>query len=339
MPKAYLGIDIGHDMMKLALVSGGAVKKTVSVSMPVNLFRDGHLTSTEAFGTLLAETMRAEHIRANRGAVVLSGEACYLRTTAMPKMNEEQLAINLPYEFSDYVTGELRDYLFDYAVIPPLPDAKPEEGEENRMPLLVAAVHKDVMEEWRAALRKAGVRLAKAAPAECAYLALIRDYEERTGRRDQDHCVIDLGSRAIRMYLFHGPRHMATRVLDVGLAALDQIVAEERGVDVHLAHTYLVNNFEKCQEQESCKSAYDNIAVELMRALNFYRFSNGAGHMDRVFLGGGGAVIKPLRDVIASTLGVEVSAAAELIPGGSDFGTVEDAAQADYVPAIGVALG
>ena len=48
MAKTYLGIDIGHDMLKLALVKGGVAKKTAAVAMPVNLMRDGRLTSVES---------------------------------------------------------------------------------------------------------------------------------------------------------------------------------------------------------------------------------------------------------------------------------------------------
>ena len=29
----------------------------------------------------------------------------------------DQLVYNLPFEFNDYITGEIRDYVFDYAVI------------------------------------------------------------------------------------------------------------------------------------------------------------------------------------------------------------------------------
>ena len=121
MAKTYLGIDIGHDIMKLALVKGGVVKKTASASMPVNLLREGRVTSAESMGALIAQTMKEEHIRSNMAAVILSGEISYLRTTSMPRMSAEQLTYNIPYEFSDYITGDLKNYLFDFAVLPDPP--------------------------------------------------------------------------------------------------------------------------------------------------------------------------------------------------------------------------
>ena len=43
MAKTILGIDIGYDNMKLALVQGRKVLRTVSVSMPKHLvLQEGH---------------------------------------------------------------------------------------------------------------------------------------------------------------------------------------------------------------------------------------------------------------------------------------------------------
>ena len=342
MAKTYLGIDVGHDMLKLALVKGGVVKKTLSASMPVNLLREGRITSVESLSDLISRSLKDAHIRASEAAAILSGEYTFLRTTTMPRMSAEQIVYNVPYEFSDYITGELKDYVFDYAMIPDLPgkEEKPDsagEGEEKPsappLHLLVAAAPGDAMNELRQALRKAGLKMTKAAPAECAYLALIRDYEARTGEKDREYCILDLGYQAIRMYMFHGPRHVTTRVMEIGLSSLDNIIAESKNVDPHLAHTYLLNNFEDCQNADFCRAAYDNISVELMRALNFYRFSNPDSQVNCVWLGGGGAEIEPLRKSISDTLDMEIRSASELLKGGNEL-----ADGYDFVQAVGITL-
>ena len=109
----------------------------------------------------------------------------------MPVMTAEQLVYNLPFEFRDYITGEIRDYLFDYAMIsePKREDldrsAGAEEGENGgdteeggegagRMELLAVSAPRADIEEARLILRKAGLKLVKAAPALCCYMALIR---------------------------------------------------------------------------------------------------------------------------------------------------------------------
>ena len=112
-----LGIDIGYDTLKLALVSGRQVKKTAIASMPRRLMRDGRLVSPEAMGELLAQTMKKNGIRCSKAAIVFSDEAVIVRSVTLPLMTEDQLALNLPYEFRDYITGELKDYVFDYGML------------------------------------------------------------------------------------------------------------------------------------------------------------------------------------------------------------------------------
>ena len=347
MAKSYLGIDIGSDMLKLAYVKDGNVRKTVSVPMPVNLLREGRITSTDAMGELIEGALKENRMNAARAAATIPGDVCYLRNAQMPRMSAEQLTYNIPYEFSDYLTGEVKDYLFDYALIPdeekktPAGETAPAEGETaaedagggEKLSLLISAVEVGVMEELRQSARKGGMKLAKAAPAECAYMALIRDYESRTGEKDGEYCFVDLGYRAIRMYMFHGPRHVATRALDVGLSSLTDIIADAKGVDAHLAHTYLLTNFEDCQKEDYCRAAYDNFSVELMRALNFYRFSNPDSQITKCWLCGGGAGILPLRELLSESLDVEVHTADELL---RDASQLTDGFA--FIQAIGIAM-
>ncbi len=372
MGKAILGVDLGNDRLKLALMKDGRVKKVVNIPMPENMMRDGRVTSPDAMAELIRAAVRQNHLRASRAALVLPDEPLYLRTLFMPPMNEEQLRYNLPYEFNDYITGELKDYVFDYAVTH-LPQETPENPDENKdhnapenelnpeeespedsggadsgvfsetlgsdepdpmrsMELLAVAAPSNMIESAREIIRKAGLRLIRAAPVECAFIALIRSSEYGRTPKPKEYCFLDLGYQSIRMYMFKGVRHMATRALDVGLFTLDEAIAEAFHVDVHLAHTYLLSNYEDCQNSDYCKQAYNNVAVELTRALNFFRFSHPESHLSGLWVFGGGAVIEPLRQAIASNLDLKVHRIIGMIPGSENIGN--DAYS--FAPAVGI---
>jgi type IV pilus assembly protein PilM len=115
--------------------------------------------------------------------------------------------------------------------------------------------------------------------------------------------------------------------------SLDQVIAEAYSVDVHLAHTYLLSNYENCQSKEYCMNAYGTITVELMRALNFYRFSNPESRLGDLYLTGGGSMIKPLRKAIADTVGMKIHPPTELVPGGKTVTAVHG-----LIQAIGVTM-
>ena len=137
--------------------------------------------------------------------------------------------------------------------------------------------------------KRSCLRLVRTAPALCTYIELIRAQKEFLSGFGDEFGILDLGHQSIRMYMFKQDRHVATRALEMGLSNLDTVLEEAFSVDVHLAHTYLMTNYENCQQRDECRAAYENIAVELMRAMNFYRFSNPQSVLSDLWLCGGGA--------------------------------------------------
>lgn len=310
MAKKILGIDIGYDSVKLALCKDGEIKKIAVAELPSNMLQDGHIVSPEILSELIRSTMRKNRMRASRAAVVLPNEQTYLRTVTLPRMTVAQLKTNIPYEFNDYLEDEVKNYVFDYAMLSD-PKSDPE-GETMELMAVAAPAH--MISEAKEMLSMANMKLVKAAPVEYAYIPLIRRAEKGKDAL-QDYCILDLGYRSIRMFMYHGDRHMVTRVLETGMRSVDEAVAEALGIEVGLAHTFFASNYEGCQEKSFCVSAYNNLAIELMRALNFYRFSNPDSTLAGIWICGGGAGNETLCKVISETLDLEVHAAAELLPG------------------------
>ena len=340
--KTILGVDIGHDRLKLALVRGTRVLKTASEEMPENLLKEGRISSRETMGELIHNTMRKNGIRAGHAAFVLPNETVFVKSVEMPMMTIDQLLYNLPFEFNDYITGELKEYIFDYAVTSEPDDGKtaeaPAEGGEaepqnETLELMAVGAQRAILEDVQATLRKAGLKLVRTAPAISAYIELIRAQRESLKQVGDEYGILDLAYSSIRLYMFKGDRHIATRALEMGLSNLDGVIADALSVENHLAHTYLMSNFDNCQDREACHTAYENIAVELMRALNFYRFSNPNSNLGDIWVCGGGALIQPLVETIGSMLGVTLHSADELVPGGEQVKECNN-----YAQAIGIAM-
>jgi len=346
MAKTILGIDIGHDQLKLALVKGKRVLRVATADMPENLLRENRITSRESMAELLRNTMKQNKLRANHAAFVLPNEAVFIKNVEIPPMTTDQLEYNLPFEFNDYITGDRKEYVFDYAVVSSPDDKAPEaeadgvapEGEEAEAPepimeLLAVGAPRALLEDAQDTLRKASLRLVRSAPALCTYIDLIRAQKEFLSGFGDEYGILDLGYQSIRMYMFKQDRHVATRVLEVGMSRLDDVLADAYGVDAHLAHTYLMSNYDNCQQREECTGAYESIAVELMRAMNFYRFSNPNSVLSDLWLCGGGAVIQPLADTIGEMLDLQMHPATELVPGGDAIESCNS-----FVQAIGIAM-
>lgn len=337
MAKSCLGIDIGKDQLKLVLMKGETIQKAVSVQMPEGLLKEGRIVSVETTGELIRKTMKENKIRCKEAAVVVSSGICFLRNVTMPEMTADQLVYNLPYEFRDYITDELKKYAFDYSwgsteELPKAkkpkkqpkkkkgeekPDEKAEDSEERRgeMELLAAAAPLEAIDDLRLMARKAGLKLTFAAPEVSACENLLHYKLKEESDKDKEYGILDLGSTSSRLLIFKGDRHQVTRIIERGMEQVEELLADSLHIDIHLAHTWLLTNHEDCVNSEICQDAFSQISVELMRALNFYQFSNPDSRLEDIYICGGGASIESMRESLKENLDVTIHDASELMDG------------------------
>ncbi|MDO4516830.1 MAG: pilus assembly protein PilM [Bacillota bacterium] len=308
MTKAMLGFDIGACELKLALWDGGCVRWAVSVPLPDHLVKNGVIISYTAMTDFIKETLREQHLKVKDCAVILPAAHAFLRRVTMPAMTVEQLRINLPYEFRDFLSLGKDQYFYDYAVNNLVTG---EDGRPQEMDLTAAAVPKEIIGEYREMFRRAGLRLRTAIPAECAYSNLLR---ARQWPADREIAFLDLGHTASRLYIYTGTRFEATRAIDIGLATLDAAIADAMGVDEHLARTYKLANHQDVQSLESAHSIYNAIALDVRKAVNFYNFNNQGSDLRELVCCGGGAHIPALLEAIGQSVGLLLSPAADLLP-------------------------
>lgn len=359
MAKSCLGIDIGKDQLKLVLMKGETIQKAVSVQMPEGLLKEGRIVSVETTGELIRKTMKENKIRCKEAAVVVSSGVCFLRNVTMPEMTADQLVYNLPYEFRDYITDELKKYVFDYSwgsaeELPKAkkpkkqpkkkkgeekPDEKAEDSEERRgeMELLAAAAPLEAIDDLRLMARKAGLKLTFAAPEVSACENLLHYKLKEESDKDKEYGILDLGSTSSRLLIFKGDRHQVTRIIERGMELVEELLADSLHIDIHLAHTWLLTNHEDCVNSEICQDAFSQISVELMRALNFYQFSNPDSRLEDIYICGGGASIESMRESLKENLDVTIHDASELMDG-LGGGSVSEAPSL-WMLAAGTALG
>ena len=244
--------------------------------------------------------------------MILPDRLVFARNVVVPPMTEAQLKYNLPFEFKDYLNQEKSRYYFDYSV----QEIVSEAGEPREMRLFACAALKETIEHYRTLFRLAGCKLVNAIPEEVAFGSLVANYMDRhKGEEKQDFCLVDVGHRGLRMYIYQGSEFRNRRTVSLGLGDLEQVIADERGVDIHMAHTHLTTNYQDAQSMQQCQDIYNRMAVEIMKSVNFYNYNNRDQSLHRICLCGGGAGIAALQEAISRTTDLELMNVAELIPG------------------------
>ena len=306
MGKIRVGFDIGSSSLKAAALGPEGIR-IEEVRLPENMVDEtGRIVLPHAFAQFLKQVRKDLSLPRGPAALVLPPSQVLCRLVMMPKMTEEQLLLNLPYEFSDFIQGAADQYYCDYAVC----DRMEGEDETGGIPMMAAAASKQVLAEYNRMFAQAGLKLKTVLPQEMALIQLCR---ERT-KRALEFFFVDLGHQYTRITAIKGDRVQATRQIALGGRNLDAVVANEMGVVPYLAGTYKMTNFQDVYDLPAVADICDRIAVEILKVVNFYQFTYRANELKGIVLAGGGTAFPLLRESIERTVDLPLLDPAKLLP-------------------------
>ncbi len=229
----------------------------------------------------------------------------------MPRMTQNQLLLNLPYEFSEFIQGEPEQYYCDYALCE-TPDAQ---QADQQMSMMAAAVSKETVYGYGGTFARAGFSMKAMLPQEMALIELVKAYRKRNPNAPKEFCFVDLGYTSTRIAIINQDYLSATRQVELGGRDLDEVVADLLNVDAFLSDTYKRSNHLDVLNNPRCLELYERTAVETLKVINFYSFTNRQSQLDGIYLIGGSANIPALRQIFADVVGMPILDAAELVPG------------------------
>lgn len=311
MSKTICAFDIGESYIKIAVKD----KKGIaihSVQMPENLVQEGIIQMPHMLTDFLKEVKKECKLPKGECGIIVPDELAVCRTLTLPAMTEKQLEVNLPFEFSDYISGEPHKYVYDYALQEMYYD---EEGNPTEMRLTGAVMSKESVTNYVNIFKNAGLKLRTLIPQEIALTNIMKE-ALATGRiqPENEYCIVNLGHRATQIYIYKGDELTVYRNLHIGGSAIDEVIAENENVDVFVARNHKNRNYNNVLEEEYTKDTFARIAVEVRKVINFYRFNNRESMLEHVYFIGGGSNITELCDNIAEINDLQTKCMRELLP-------------------------
>lgn len=299
MANNILGVEISTRRIKLVQMNGDEAVKTSTIEIPDENVQNDTIIAWDAMAATLKDAVKEGGFSARKAALVIPDTAAYVRRTVLPAMTESQLLVNLPYEFRDYLQDDKDKYLFDYSMIE-LRYTGDNTESPAEMELIGAAISKDMMMHYEEMFARAGLKLVKATPRIIALQNLIRTYSPENMKTDM--AIMDLGYEGTKVDIFKNGIYEVTRSIDTGLKDVTLAIANKVNVDPHIARSYLNTDHDGVLSSPECKEVYSQIAVEIMRAVNYYTYENQGNSLEKLYYNGMGAWIKPLVQEIADSV-------------------------------------
>lgn len=303
-----IGIEIDNNEIRMAQIQGKTIK-TVCESIPDNLISNGKIILPDILSRHIKEVANKGGFSGKGVAFILPEETTYFRNLVMPAVSDRQLKLNLPYEFRDFMTDAVVNYNYDYAV------DYIEEGEtedQTSLHIYAAAAEKTVVNNYAEVFRKAGLSLKVAIPREMATINLISEVPEAS---NSEVCIIDINYDHTRINIISGGRLVASKTTDIGCRQIDGAISVAKEIDSYLASTYRQTNYENVLLSQECEVVYEQISLEILKAINFYRYENPDSKLEFISFSGSGANIKELTNNISKSVNLEETAADSWFPG------------------------
>ena len=332
MSKKILGMEIGSFCIKLADCAATDDERIYVANVPDNLVQGNRIVSWDAMAEFIRETIKTNNISAKNVALAIPKDQVFCKRVVMPLMTKDQLNINLPFEFHDYLSDDKDKYVFDYSVAKISSETEEASAE---MDILAVAAEKELMENYKTMLHRAGLKPHIIAPEFSAFRNIIKAFDERQDTKGvQDYVIVDIGHNSIKLHFFDKGEYEITRVMEMGVREIDEYIAGAMDLDIHTANMYKEADKDGVLESPECAEIYNRIAVEVMRVMNFYNFNHSENNIEALYCCGGGAMISGLLNAIRENTDMDVLKICQLF----ETEYEDDAFVLEGALALGIAL-
>lgn len=104
-----------------------------------------------------------------------------------------------------------------------------------------------------------------------------------TEEKRKDYAVLSLEYSRDRLHFFSNGAYEITRNLGITEKQICEVIAQNEGVDIHIAQLMLDQNQNHVLEQEQVSDLLQSVATEVMRVMNFYNYNNPRNTIDAIY--------------------------------------------------------
>ena len=311
MKKINLTFDMGDSHIKIAKREKGKII-VHAIQMPENLIKEGLIQVPHMVSDFLKDLRLEYNLPRVECGMVVPDELVVCRNLTMPAMTIDQLKVNLPFEFTDYISDEPQKYVYDYAVKDLIYE---EDGSLKEMNLTGVVMSKEAVDTYVNIFKNAGFSLRTIIPQEIAMTNVMRNAVEM-GRIDaeKEYCIVNLGHRTTQVFVFHGEKLIVLRNIHLGSSVIDKVIAEHKNIDEFMARAYKNQNYKDILDEAYVREQYSRISLEIRKVINFYRFNNRSSELQDVYFIGGGSNLKGLPETISEMNELTYKSMRDLLP-------------------------
>lgn len=289
--KLSIGLDIGTSQVKV-------VKMLLSKDRAE---LDGFAIEPSQLdsGDLLKRILEGHN--ADSVNISVSGQQTIIRYVNFPRMSNPELKQALKFEAQKHIPFSMAEVHLDgYILKDDLPD--------NKMLVLIAAAKKDLVSQRLKLIEGAGFRSNLVDVDSVALVnAFNYNYPYKDENEDKALALLNIGSSVSNLNILEAGLPRLSRDMHIAGNSFTQKIADILGIDFAKAEALKINpDNEKLNKiKAAVESSIAGLAGEIRTSFDYYE-SQGTSSVSKIYLSGGGAKFRDLKDMLSHFLNIEV---------------------------------
>jgi type IV pilus assembly protein PilM len=302
--RPLMGVDIGSSAIKLVELSKSGdtyqLEHYAIEPLPREAIVDGAINDLDAVSASLARVWNRLGTHTRNVCMALPASAVITRRILLPAgLDEEVMELQIEAEASQYIPFAMDEVNLDFQVLGPAP------GNAEEIVVFLAASRKANIEDRVAAAQSAGLKATIIDVESFAEQVAFNLISASPGSEGSLTALVDMGAHATNVSVFKDGESVYSRDQQIGgellsrqIQTLFELSPEEAEIAKRkggLPENYITEVLEPFRE---------NVAMEVMRALQFFYSSSPYGDIGQLILAGGSASVEGLAAAIGKQTGI-----------------------------------
>jgi type IV pilus assembly protein PilM len=300
-----VAIDIGSSAVKLVqLREAKGTYHLVSlgmVSLPPEAIVDNSIMDSSSVVEAIRNLVESHKVKTKNVATSISGHSVIIRKIQLPIMTEEELESSIQWEAEQYIPFEISEVNLDFQILGTDP------RDPSQMNVILVAAKKDFVSDYVAVFKESGLNPV-VMDVDC--FAVENAFEANYGFAEEEIvALVNLGASAVNVNVLKDGISVFTRDIQVGGNLLNEELQKRLGLsseDAEKAKLGKAVSATAAAIAEVMLDASENLAQEVQRSLDFFAATSADEKINKIFITGGVAKVRMVREAIERRIGVEV---------------------------------
>ncbi len=309
MSSNCIGLDIGSSSIKVVALKLGKKGMTLSgfgiERLPPQTIVDGTIMNQSAVVDAIRVLWSRLRLRHKDVAIAISGHFVIIKKISLPKMTDDELEEQIPWEAEQHIPFDRDEVELDYVVVTP-------QTASGQMEVLLVAAKKDVVHDYAAVAREASL---KPRVVDVCAFTVQNAFEASYPRMPGEAIVlVNIGATTSNINVVRDGVSLFTRDVTIGGNAFTEEIRKQLGVTEDEAEAYKIGGeaddpgLIPREVEPIVEQVAEVLSGEFQRTIDFFLATSADVNLSRLYLAGGGAKVYALQRALErrSRLAVEV---------------------------------